>query len=234
MGAGTAGLSLESAKSISDMRRYMLDKHGIYLASNLDRLDFETVRQGVAGVEDVLRELPQLAGQIDVINADSGTSAYAYAMARSRDGKLEYQLYMSGWAYGDGDQVAKSLARDGSFHPPNTSARSIMSHEVGHIAEYTLAAKQAEELGTGARGAIGVMKKRKVATDIVAAACKKVKKTPYGKGKKNNELVAAISGYASRNRSETLAECVSDYMANGKASNPLSQAVWGILKEKLG
>ena len=61
-----------------------------------------------------------------------------------------------------------------------------------------------------------------------------MKKTPYGKGKKNNELIESVSGYASKNRSEALAECVGDYFSNGKSSNPLSQAVWGILKEKLG
>lgn len=228
--SGRSAGGLASATTFDQLRQHMQSAYGIRLDSSIDKLEFETARQGLLGVEDVLKELPQLAGSIKYIDADMGTNAYAYAQARYSAGELEFHLSMSGWAYGNGETIKKQIERDGTFHPPKTTARSMMAHEVGHIAEYTLADRES----SSASAAIGVMKKRRVSTNIVGAACKQVKKTPYGKGKKNKELIESVSGYASKNRSEALAECVGDYFSNGKSSNPLSQAVWGILKEKLG
>jgi len=46
--------------------------------------------------------------------------------------------------------------------------------------------------------------------------------------------VAQISRYATKNRSEAMAEAVADYRANGSRAKPLSQAIWKILKRELG
>lgn len=67
--------------------------------------------------------------------------------------------------------------------------------------------------------------KSKEAARIVGQAARQAKKMPDGKGKKNDELVAEVSRYATKNRSEALAERVADYMANGSKAKPLSRAV---------
>lgn len=54
------------------------------------------------------------------------------------------------------------------------------------------------------------------------------------KGLTNDQLVAQISRYATKNRSEAMAEAVADYRANGSRAKPLSQAIWKILKRELG
>lgn len=224
------GGGISSAKTFDDMRQYMQSKYGITVTSGVDQLDFDTVKQGMLGIEDVLNELPQLAGNIKYLNADMGTSAYAYAQARYVNGQLEFSLNMAGWAYGNGTRMVDHLVADGSYHPANTTARTVMSHEVGHIAEFTLAARETSNAGS----AIQMMEKKTVATKIVGDAAKQVKKTPEGKGKKISELIRSVSGYATTNRSEALAECVGDYIGNGSNSTALSKAVWGILKTKLG
>ena len=60
------------------------------------------------------------------------------------------------------------------------------------------------------------------AKSIVSQACKNIKKTIYGKGKKNAELIISISRYAQSNPSETMAEAFADVFSNGKNANQLS------------
>ena len=72
------------------------------------------------------------------------------------------------------------------------------------------------------------------ATSIISEACKMAKKTEAGKGLVNSQLKAMVSGYATKNNSECLAECVADYVANGENASILSKEVWKILKGKLG
>lgn len=79
-----------------------------------------------------------------------------------------------------------------------------------------------------------VIEKHKEATRIVSNAAKSVKKTSEGKGAKTDDLVLNISQYASKSRSEALAEAVSDYRANGANAKPLSRAIWAELKKELG
>lgn len=52
---------LASATTFDQLRQHMQSAYGIRLDSSIDKLEFETARQGLLGVEDVLKELPQLA-----------------------------------------------------------------------------------------------------------------------------------------------------------------------------
>ena len=228
--ASSDGRSASGAKTFDDLRTYMQDHYGIAVDHSIDKLDFETVKQGIAGVDDVLKQLPQLRQSIKTISADMSTTAYAFARARYGANGLEFSLHLGGWAYGSSTKMRDSLKRDGTFHPANMDARGIMSHEVGHIAEFTIAMKHGSSAGESFR----YIKKQTYATKIVGDACKDVKRTSYGRGKKNDQLVSGISGYASRNRSEALAEAVGDYMTNGSKSNPLSQSIWAKIKNELG
>ena len=117
-----------------------------------------------------------------------------------------------------------------NFHPQGTTADSIPVHEAGHILERALIDRKTEwaMMGTYAWNK-GIASK-----SIIAEACKAVKRTPDGKGLKNAQLIEQVSRYATKNRSETLAECVADYHANQENARPLSREVWRILKRELG
>ena len=71
------------------------------------------------------------------------------------------------------------------------------------------------------------------AQNIVSQACKNIKKTPYGKGKKKAELIESISRYASSDASETLAEAFADLYANKSKANPLSQEIYKLTVERM-
>ena len=53
--ASSGGRSASGAKTFDDLRTYMQDHYGIAVDHSIDKLDFETVKQGIAGVDDVLK-----------------------------------------------------------------------------------------------------------------------------------------------------------------------------------
>lgn len=102
---------------------------------------------------------------------------------------------------------------------------------MGHILELALIKKQGYEYKFQETIAWNECKKAK---EIISEACKSAKKTAEGKGLRNAQLKAAVSGYAQKDDSECLAEAVADYVANGENASILSKEVWKILKKKLG
>lgn len=70
------------------------------------------------------------------------------------------------------------------------------------------------------------------AKSIVSQACKNVKKTEYGRGKKNADLIRDVSRYANENASETLAESFADWYTNKDNASPLAKEIVKLTKEK--
>lgn len=218
------------AADFNQLAQYMQSTHGISIDPSVRNLNFDAAKQGIQGIDNVLNEFPQMAGTIKSVGYDSSTSAYAYATYKfGSNGQLEASLFMSSY-FANPQSLRDSLTRDGAFHPKNSDAMQVMAHEAGHALETAMANKASSNIWD----AFDIRNKRKLSTRVISNACRQVKKTPYGKGKKNDGLVSAVSGYARKNRSEALAECVGDYIANRSNSNPLSQAVWGILKKEMG
>ena len=121
------------------------------------------------------------------------------------------------------------------WHPDGTSSVHIASHEIGHLLESALVFKNITQTGYyGTMDRINAWNKHRFATKVVGEAARAAKKTAVGKGLTNDQLVAQISRYATKNRSEAMAEAVADYRANGSRAKPLSQAIWKILKRELG
>lgn len=228
---GGSGLgALTSAKNFNELKSIMQSKYGITLMESVRQYDFQTVKSGLSGIATVIDEFPQMANMIESVTSDSSTNSYAYACySYGKDGIRVPKIAISNH-FKDGKALQESLKRDGDFHPSNTDARSVLAHEAGHALETAITRKNYQD----AYSQFENRRKRKEATRIVGQAARQVKKTPYGKGKKNNELVAEVSRYATKNRSEALAECVGDYIANGSKAHPLSKAVWSILKKEMG
>ena len=71
-----------------------------------------------------------------------------------------------------------------------------------------------------------------VSGDIVSQAVKNIKKTEYGKGKKQADLMKAVSGYAATKKGECFAEAFADVASNGENANPLSLEIKRLAIEK--
>lgn len=198
---------------------------------SLKECDLETVKKACEGVEKIVSEFPhaqdyfhEITGENNMGNAYASASYYGIIKLNSKK-------------YGSDPDLEASYERDvkANFHPVGTTAKHITSHEAGHILERALIDKFENGEGViGERSKIQAWNRHTYSGGVISEATKNAKKTAGGKGKRKNQLIAEVSGYANKNRAETLAECVADYAANGDKAKPLSIEVHKILKRELG
>ena len=113
----------------------------------------------------------------------------------------------------------------------NTTPAGIGAHESAHAVESLLITKNKEYEYDWQR--VDVWNKCTEAKKIVSQACKNIKKTPYGKGKRNADLIGSVSRSANENASEAMAEAFADVYDNGENANPLSFEIKRLTKEQL-
>lgn len=219
---------------LTELAQYMKSTHGIHVdPKTFANQDFENVKNAAGAIEQIVREFPQAAANFHEMRGEvlkHGTMASASFRGiirladyyfQSRNGLM--QKYANAEAHG--------------FHPKGSNGDHVATHEAGHILERALIDKYVLSKGSDYWTRVEAGKawdKCTYATKVISEACKIAKKTPAGKGMKNDALVSSVSGYATRNRSEAMAECVADYIANGQNAKPLSVAVWSVLKKELG
>lgn len=111
-----------------------------------------------------------------------------------------------------------------TLHPKGTNNMSSISHELAHNIVDRIARKEVKN------SADFIQKYNSIVKDtertITDTAAKSIGSTHGG-------LVSHISGYANRDRGESIAEAVSDYVANGNNANKYSIAIVKELKKRL-
>ena len=221
-------------KDLQELNTYMRDRYNVIVSDSLMPHDFESVRNAVSEMDYLLSEFPQAVDTVKMIRGDihkqQKSSTYAHA-------SYSGEIVLNDKRYQDRAALLSQYRYDVSthWHPDGTNGDHIVTHEMGHMLERALIEKAHPVysfMGELAKGE--EWRKGKQSSRLVSEACKLVKKTPAGKGMKNDQLIAQVSRYATKNRSETLAECVADYRANGANAKPLSVALWGLLKRELG
>lgn len=218
--------SVEDIQTFAEMQTYMKNNYGITVDDSVGLLDFQSVREGVQGVEYVMKEFPQAQSSFKTISTKkSGLMCAGY------DGDINfnpgyYQTRKNAlWNHGIGEGT-----RPSGLHPKGNNCFGSGSHEAGHILEKALVDKASGESFLGRLS----WNDCTYAKAIVSDACKAAKKLPECKGMTNNELKGAISGYAKQDASECLAEAVCDVSLNGEDAAPLAKIIWEMLKKELG
>lgn len=229
--------SAAETKDLHELSEYMknVGQWGVFLnEQSLSGQTFENVRGAAAAVERIITEFPQAAANFHELRGDDlkhGVLANA-----SFNGVIRLGNHFFAKTEGDLSYTYDKTTNSG-FHPAGTNKDHIASHEAGHILERALIDKYILSRGSDyytRLEASQAWNKSKLSGKVISEACRDAKKTPAGRGMKNDDLIRGVSGYATKNRSETLAECVADYAANGTGAKPLSVAVWNILKRELG
>lgn len=210
-------------QNFDEMERYLSDTYNITLDTAVKSLNFEICKDVINGIETIMNEYPELAEQIAKI-----TTSETGVMCCS--GKhISFNP-----AYFQDTREFREMCEKNSgagWWIPNSSSASIGVHETAHAVEQLLI--DANETYLYSHEKILAWNDCTEAKAVVSRACKNIKKTPYGKGKVNETLKGAISGYAKTSPSETMAEAFADVYANGDKANPLSQEIVKLTKEKL-
>ena len=209
----TKAASIADVKDFSALDKYLQSQYNISVDDSVKSLDFETVKNALTGVESVISEFPKLADTItEIKTSKSGVMSCSGS-------KITFNPHY----FSSSTKLVEDCKRmsESRFWIPNASPASIGAHESAHAIEWMML-----QMNSGAYQydwqRIDAWNKCTEAKKLVSQACKNIKKTPYGKGKKNAELIGGISQYGQETASETMAEAFADVYANGEKANPLS------------
>lgn len=226
--------SAADTHDLTELSQYMKSTHGVHVdPKTFVNQDFENVRSAASAIEHIIREFPQAAANFHEMRGESlKNGVMANASYRGVIRLADYYFKTRNFLM---SRYANAEAQ--GFHPAGSNGDHVATHEAGHILERALIDKYVNSQGSDywtRMQASNDWNKGTYASKVVSEACRMAKKTPAGKGMKNDALIRSVSGYATRNRSEAMAECVADYVANGQNAKPLSVAVWNVLKRELG
>lgn len=215
-------VEVSECTDFSSIDKYLQKVYNISMDSSVMGLDFDSVKEGIDGIERVLKEFPQ--AQVTLKKITTGNSGI---MCATFGGDIEFNSSI----FNDRSVVLKKHPQT-SYYIKGNNVVASGAHEAGHMLERTLIEKDTNL-------SMLFMKKSAwsdctKAKEVVSEACKAAKKTAEGKGKLNSTLKREISGYALDDASECMAEAVSDVVVNGQNAAVLSKEIWKILKKELG
>ena len=210
-------------KDFNSLDNYLKSSYDISVDESVKKLDFAAVREALVGCESMFGKFRGLAGSIKTIKTASGG-------IMSCSGET---INFNPAFFSKIEKLEKICTEQSGkrFWVKNSDIASIGAHECAHGVEWMLLQKCPDYEYDWQR--IDVWNKCGEAKKIVSQACKNVKKTEYGKGKRNADLIGSISRYANENASETMAEAFADLHCNGENANPLSSEISKLTYELL-
>lgn len=215
--------NIAGTSDFADLENYLKNSYNISVDKSVKSLDFGSVRAALSGLESVIGKAKGLAKTIKMVK----TSESGVMSCSGTNISFNPQYFEKS------ERIQKSCndMSDQHWWVKNASPASIGAHECAHAAEWLMIQRNTAYQYDWQR--TDVWNKCTEAKKVVSQACKNVKKTEYGKGKRNFELISAISRYAQENASETMAEAFADIYANGENANPLSVEIERLTLETL-
>lgn len=214
-------ITIQSCSDFTQLSDYLQKNYGIQMHPSVSKLSLDVVKRPLMGYEDMVQDFPELGQSVQtVMTSNRGVMSCA-------GDKISFNP-----AYFSDLQKLEGLCQQygGGWWVANVSPESIGVHESAHAVEWILCQMNPSNVYDWQK--IMAYNQCAEAKGIVSRACKNIKKTPFGKGKKNDELKQGISRYALDNPSETLAEAFADVYANGKNAHPLSTEIRKLTVER--
>lgn len=215
--------NMAGVKDFTALDRYLKERYNIIVDKSVKSLDFENVRSALTGIESVFVEFPDVANTVKQI-----TTSKSGVMACAGEKITFNPKYFT-----EHEKMLELCKNSSASHwwIENATPASIGAHETAHAIEWMML--QLNSVYDYSWQRIEAWNKCTEAKKLVSQACKNIKKTAYGKGKKNAELISSISRYAQDTASETMAEAFADVYANGENANPLSAEIKRLTIETL-
>lgn len=186
------GLSLDNATTFQKAREYFQNQYGIKVADSVGDLDYNHVKEAMHGIDDTIKEFPELNGQIT--DFDTGSGGYYMCTNGSRI-YFEKASFASGAHYGA------------------SGAYQAGAHESGHCLDFIICNKAYDSdaiiKSTSPRRGASLWGSNAEARKIVSKAVSSVKKAnPAYKVYDAGQIRRAMSNYAGTDTAESLAEAV--------------------------
>ena len=213
--------TIGTAKDMDQLAQAVKDEIGVTMSDGVKDLNFEMVRDAFKGIKAMADDFPSVGEMLTSAEVrNSGVMSCSGQSIRFNDTYFK-----------ETGKLQESITRcsGNGWWPKNTSISSIGVHETAHSVEWFL---DQNNPAYSAWESIEAWNKRTEAKAIVSQACKNVKKTDFGKGKVNKDLITGISRYASDSASEAMAEAFADVYSNGDSASPLAKEIVKLTKEK--
>lgn len=222
--------SVSKCKNFDEIKQHLSQDYNIELSDDVKSLEFESVRLGLTGFERVAEDFPDIAKNLEKIDAKSGAIA-------SSNGKT---LSFGKWYYDDpkkfNEAMESGLARNWYAIKQRRTQADNIAHESGHMIVNAIIEKNSDmSTPLGKYFAAEDWNNGKTSNAILNAAIKEVKKLPEYKKKSKGDILSEYSMYAFSSKTahqghEAIAEAVSDYYKNGSKALPLSKVIIKLLK----
>lgn len=217
--------SVKDVKDFTGLDKYLQKAYNVTVEDAVKQLNFSAVKSVLTGCESVIRDFPNVAKTLKAL----ATSKTGVMSCSGSSGKISFNPAY----FKDDKKLIEDCKKQSSsrWWTPNATPASIGAHETGHAVEWLMIQSNKTYMYDWQR--IEAWNKCTEAKGLVSQACKNIKKTEYGKGKKNFQLIVGVSRYAQENASETMAEAFADVYTNGDKANPLSLEIMRLTKETL-
>ena len=208
-----------ACKTFDELKLYWADNYNVRVAPEISKLDFESVRAAMSGVEAVLNEFPQAGFFLQEF------SVLTEGIMCTR--KSHGIIYFNPKYFNDARKLLTVLSngvKNGYYHK-NINPVSVGAHEMAHIIEKWLNEKHGGNLQD---------LKDRIWTERVIVAAYGESLRELGEFKTLNQLRKEICKHSfEENFSECLSDAVSDYITNNKLAALLSQKILEELKKEL-
>ena len=196
-------VTIAACRTVNEVSKLMNDSGHFITTSNLDGCDLDSAKAVASAYQQTIEKFPQLSGQIGGVKAkELKKRAYAQCYFATPERYVEVNTeYYKNWK-----EIVEKYEDDVyvGWHPANTTAESIVVHEIGHAIDGLITTKKD----------MWYWKKTKNGYDTKSFANEIRAKVCMSTGWKISQMGVLVSRYASQNAQEWFAECYAEYITS--------------------
>lgn len=212
-------------KRYADLSTKWKKDFNIEIDESVKELNYSSVSEALRGLRKMINQYPEINKYLKRIStSDNG----AMVFRPSENGiSLNPKFFKNPDAY---SKLIKEQVRKG-YWIKGTTIESDMVHEAAHVLEFVLLNRNVNYKNTLQKE--NAWEECNESGKIVLEAFNNLRANGIIKGNRLKELLNNISGYASKNNSEALAEAFSDCFINGTQAYELSKEIKRLVDIKL-
>lgn len=214
-----------SDKRYADLSTEWKNDFNIEIDESVKELNYSSVSRALKSLRNMLNQYPEINKYVNRIStSDNG----AMVFRPSENGiSLNPKFFKDPDAY---SKLIKEQVRKG-YWIKGTTIESDMVHEAAHVLEFVLLNRNVNYKNTLQKE--NAWEECNESGKIVLEAFNNLRAKGIIKGNRLKELLNNISGYASKNNSEALAEAFSDCFINGNNAHEISKEIKRLVDIKL-
>lgn len=212
-------------KRYADLSTEWKNDFNIEIDESVKELNYSSVSRALKSLRNMLNQYPEINKYVKRIStSDNGAMVFRPS---KNDISLNPEYFKDPEAY---SKLIKEQVRKG-YWIKGTTIESDMVHEAAHVLEFVLLNRNVNYKNTLQKE--NAWEECNESGKIVLEAFNNLRANGIIKGNRLNESLNNISGYASKNNSEALAEAFNDCFINGNNAREISKEIKRLVDAKL-